>query len=53
VEHRYHDAAAGLGAFAEVTQADDFIVMSACSTCAGFIATLESRIGSGTEAAAS
>jgi hypothetical protein len=25
-------------------QPDDFIAMSACSTCAGFIATLESRI---------
>jgi hypothetical protein len=26
-------------------QSDDFIAMSACSTCAGFIATLQSRIG--------
>jgi|SRR5579864_1865110 len=25
-------------------QADDFLAMSACSTCAGFIATLQSRI---------
>jgi hypothetical protein len=28
-------------------QGDDYIAMSACSTCAGFIATLESRIGAG------
>jgi hypothetical protein len=28
---------------------DDYIAMSACSTCAGFIATLESRARSGDE----
>ena len=33
-------------------QSDDFIVMSACSTCAGFIATLLSRLGGGTSAEA-
>jgi hypothetical protein len=33
-------------------QPDDFIAMSACSTCIGFIATLQSRIGSETSAEA-
>jgi hypothetical protein len=33
-------------------QPDDFIAMSACSTCAGFIATLQSRIGGAQQATA-
>jgi len=31
-------------------QPDDFIAQSACVTCAGFIATLQSRVGGGTSA---
>jgi len=31
-------------------QPDDFIAQSACVTCAGFIATLRSRVGGGTSA---
>ena len=33
-------------------QPDDYIAMSACSTCAGFIATLEDRVRAGKPAVA-